>query len=67
MRLRSVARGNSHVYPGVMDQTLSPYRNEADPDESMSLPGWLYRDEEFFAYEAGAPATPVLADRVPRQ
>ncbi len=24
----------------------------ADPDESVSLPAWLYRDEEFFAHEA---------------
>src|SRR5262245_12326278 len=23
-----------------------------DPDEFLSLPAWLYRDEEFFAHEA---------------
>ena len=40
------------VYPGVMNQASSPRANEVDPDERMSLPGWLYRDEEFFAYEA---------------
>jgi phenylpropionate dioxygenase-like ring-hydroxylating dioxygenase large terminal subunit len=25
---------------------------EADPDEAVSLPAWLYRDEEFFVHEA---------------
>src|SRR5258708_34426619 len=40
------------VYPGVMNQASSPRANEVDPDERMSLPGWLYRDEELFAYEA---------------
>ena len=26
--------------------------SEHDPDEFLSLPSWLYRDEEFFAHEA---------------
>jgi carnitine monooxygenase subunit len=35
-----------------MNETTSPRPIAVDPDERMSLPGWLYRDEEFFAYEA---------------
>jgi phenylpropionate dioxygenase-like ring-hydroxylating dioxygenase large terminal subunit len=41
-----------------MNETLSPARKlgqaeaEHDPDEFTSLPGWLYHDDEFFAYEA---------------
>jgi phenylpropionate dioxygenase-like ring-hydroxylating dioxygenase large terminal subunit len=32
--------------------TVTPlYRNEADPDEHLSLPGWLYTDAEFFGVE----------------
>src|SRR5215210_6429058 len=41
---------------GVMNQVLPPNlaSGEAgtDPDEFHSLPGWLYHDAEFFAYEA---------------
>ena len=40
------------VYLDVMNQTSSPRATLADPDEFTSLPGWLYRDEEFFTYEA---------------
>ena len=29
-----------------------PSGSSTDPDERVSLPGWLYDDEEFFAYEA---------------
>src|SRR6266511_4687528 len=40
----------------VMNKTLPPNlgssETENDPDEFLSLPGWLYHDEEFFAYEA---------------
>jgi len=39
-----------------MNKTLPPNlgssETENDPDEFLSLPGWLYHDEEFFAYEA---------------
>ena len=38
-----------------MNETLPPIRYSwilADPDELVSLPAWLYRDEEFFAHEA---------------
>ena len=39
-----------------MNETLPPNRQftdaGADPDEFVSLPGWLYHDEEFFAHEA---------------
>src|SRR5262245_647021 len=40
-----------------MNEPLQPKRHLAgseshDPDEFVSLPAWLYRDEEFFAYEA---------------
>ena len=39
-----------------MNETLPPNKQfaaaNADPDEFVSLPGWLYHDEEFFAHEA---------------
>jgi phenylpropionate dioxygenase-like ring-hydroxylating dioxygenase large terminal subunit len=41
-----------------MNRTLSPNIEIApgeaghDPDEFVSLPGWIYHDDEFFAYEA---------------
>jgi phenylpropionate dioxygenase-like ring-hydroxylating dioxygenase large terminal subunit len=39
-----------------MNETLPPNKHfagaAADPDEFVSLPGWLYHDEEFFAHEA---------------
>ncbi len=31
---------------------VSGLAENRDPDEFLSLPAWLYRDEEFFAYEA---------------
>ena len=38
-----------------MNETLPPNKQfaaaNADPDEFVSLPGWLYHDEEFFAHE----------------
>ena len=38
-----------------MNETLPPDKQfaaaNADPDEFVSLPGWLYHDEEFFAHE----------------
>ena len=40
----------------TMNETLPPNKQfaaaNADPDEFVSLPGWLYHDEEFFAHEA---------------
>ena len=40
----------------MMNETLPPNKQfaaaNADPDEFVSLPGWLYHDEEFFAHEA---------------
>jgi len=39
----------------AMNETLPPNRqfaaSSADPDEFVSLPGWLYHDSEFFAHE----------------
>ena len=39
-----------------MNETLPPNKQfaaaNADPDEFVSLPGWLYHDAEFFAHEA---------------
>src|SRR5215475_10447663 len=40
----------------IMSKPLPPNlaasEAEHDPDEFTSLPGWLYHDDEFFAYEA---------------
>ena len=39
----------------------------ADPQEDLSLPGWVYHDPEYFRGRDGAADPARLADRLPRQ